>query len=98
MRSYFIEVVFHGSYLPVRLSSILNQPYKGLVVILSLKFKFQYFPGGGGGWSGEKKIKASLISAELEPGMSLAKYPVEIFDLQFFDLYFFTKFCRSALG
>ena len=43
-----------------RLSSILNQTYKGLVGILSLDFKFRYFPGGVvvGGWSGEIKIKA----------------------------------------
>ena len=83
MRLSSYKVAFLRGRLPVRLSSISNPPYKGLVRIFSLNFKFRYFPGVAGGWrgSGENKIKASLISAELELGMSLAKCSVEIFDL-----------------
>ena len=75
MRLSSCEVVFLQGFLPVSLSFILNQPYRGFICILSLDFKFQYFPGVGvrvGGCSGEIKIKALLIPAEPELGMSLA--------------------------
>ena len=73
MRSSSCEVIFLLGRLPVRSSScevvfirgcLL---YKGLVVILKLDFKVRYFPGVGGGWVGEIKIKA-----ELALGMSFA--------------------------
>ena len=62
MKSSSCEFVFLSGHLPVRSSSvrsssISNQSYKSLVGIFSLDFKFRYFPGGGG-WSGEIKIKA----------------------------------------
>ena len=50
---------------PVRLSSISNPPYKGLVRIFSLNFKFDTFPGEGG-WvgGGRGKTKLKLHSSQ----------------------------------
>ena len=52
-----------------------------MVGILSLDFKFRFFPGVGVGVgrSDEIKIKAYLIPAELELGMTLAKIILPIF-------------------
>ena len=57
VRSSSCNVVFTA-----RLSSIANPPYKGLVRILSLNFKFRYFPGVGGQVKTKLKLHASQQS------------------------------------
>ena len=52
------NLVFPLGCLPVSLSSISQQTYKGLVCTISLNLKLRYFPGWG--WVGETKNTANL--------------------------------------
>ena len=64
MRVSSVEFVFLRGCFPMRFASISHVPYKGLVGIFSLNFKFQYFQGWVGCGQVKSKLKLNSDKAE----------------------------------